>query len=187
MFLPVLTSFHLGGEGTGWVAGPVQVRVRRDSMYGLLWGGRKRLSQKTTETLSWMEAKSHIHWEFPPDPFAQGGPEVRMFPPGSWSAERRARSGKKGLHRMAEDLGRQGWGPESLHQLFPVGTMAGGGGRSYLLTKIVSKEQGRVSNCLSRWGLLPTSACLSFAHKAPEGTISPSPVTAWKQGLQAPA
>ena len=57
---------------------------------------------------------------------------------------------KKGLHRMAEDLGRQGWGPESLHQLFLVGTMAGAGGRSYLLTKIVSKEQGRVSNCLSR-------------------------------------
>lgn len=26
--------------------------------------------------------QSHIHWEFPPDPFAQGGPKVRMFPPG---------------------------------------------------------------------------------------------------------
>lgn len=34
---------------------------------------------------------------------------------------------KKGLHRMAEDLGCQGWGPESLHQLFPVVTMVGAG------------------------------------------------------------
>ena len=69
--------------------------------------------------------QGHIQWEVPPDPFAQVGPEVRMFPPGSWSAERRACSEKKRLHKMVEDLGGQGRGPESPHHFSPVVTMWG--------------------------------------------------------------
>lgn len=61
---------------------------------------------------------------------------------------------KKGLHRMVERPRVPGMGTRVTASVIPSGDNGRGRGlcgrRSYLLTKIVSKEQGRVSNCLSR-------------------------------------